>query len=1030
MTNIHKELHFENEICAHLAAHGWLHSADDKGYDRELALFPEDLIWWIQETQPETWNKVKAMHNGSTQKKLLERLVKVLTADGTLSALRHGFKDLSAGRVSLCQFKPATTLNATTIQNYGKVRLRVVQQVHYSTSNNNSIDLVFFVNGIPVATSELKTDFTQSIEDAVKQYKFDRPTKDKVTKKEEPLLTFKRGALVHFAVSTEEVQMTTKLDGVNTRFLPFNLGDNGGKGNPVNPNGFMTAYFWEYVLQRDNFLEILGRFMHLETFDKLDKKTGKKVTKTAMIFPRFHQFNAVSKLIATAKVEGPGHRYLVQHSAGSGKTNTIAWTAHQLSSLHDADNKKVFDSVIVVTDRTVLDSQLQDAIYQFEHKQGLVKCIKSEMGESKSAQLAQALLSNTPIIIVTIQTFPFVIEALAKADMAGKRYAIIADEAHTSQSGAVANKVKNVLSPAEKQELDDGGEIDIEALLEAEMASRAQPKNISYFAFTATPKSKTMELFGRPDGDGKPAPFHLYTMQQAIEEGFILDVLKNYTPYKLAFKIAHGGEDYDSETVDKSKALKSLMKWVRLHPYNIAQKVEVIVEHFKANVSWRLDGKAKAMVVTGSRKEAVRYKAAIDKYIIKKAAEDKAYLGLQAMVAFSGTVIDPETGPGEFTEHNLNPGLNGRDLRDAFDEDDYQVMIVANKFQTGFDQPLLVSMYVDKKLSGVAAVQTLSRLNRTFPGKDVTFVLDFVNDPSEILESFAPYYRAAQLSDVSDPNVIFDLQSKLDGAQIYTDQEIDNLVTVLLKKPTQAAVSRCLQPAQSRFKDGLKTAKANKDTLEIEKLEEFKKNVGSFVRAYDFLSQIINYADTELEKRSMFLRLLQRLLIVDIDDEEIDIEGIELTHYQLRNKGNQTLILANADGTTLYPAILDLGTTKQVQEPEKVYWNEILEKVNKLFEGDQLTDADAIAVFNHVADKMTENPMLQEQATATTEQQFGESPDFKKTMRDAFLVCFENHQSIIQQLLTNDKLKDQFAELLLPHVYGKLTRTPDAGIAS
>ena len=1028
MSNIHKELHFEKEICAQLKAQGWLHSEGDAGYDAEKALFPEDLLWWVQETQPQAWAKIKAMHNGQSEKKLLERVVKVLQADGTLSVVRHGFKDVSSGRISLCQFKPATSLNPATLADYGKVRLRVMQQVHYSLHNRNSIDLVFFVNGIPVATMELKTDFTQTIDDAVKQYKFDRPPKDPVSKAEEPLLAFKRGALVHFAVSTEEVQMTTKLEGPGTTFLPFNLGNNGGKGNPDNPNGFKTEYLWEKVLHRDSFLDIIGRFVHLQRKDSVDKKTGKKLTKLSMIFPRFHQLEGVTKLIAAAKVEGPGNKYLIQHSAGSGKTNTISWTAHQLASLHYAANKKVFDSVIVVTDRTVLDDQLQDAIYQFEHKHGVVACIKSQPGDSKSAQLAQALKDKTPVIIVTIQTFPFVVDALADVTLKGRSYAIIADEAHTSQTGSAAKKVKSILSPAEQAELEDGGDLDIEALLAAEMAARAQPKNISYFAFTATPKSKTMELFGRVGASGKPEPFHVYTMQQAIEEGFILDVLKNYTPYKVAFKIAHNGQDYDSETVNKAEALKSLMNWVRLHPYNIAQKVAVIVEHFKTNVAWRLGGKAKAMVVTSSRKEAVRYKAAIDKYLADKAAQDPSYKALQAMVAFSGQVIDPDTGPGEFTETNMNPGLNGREMREAFGEDDYQVMIVANKYQTGFDQPLLVSMYVDKKLSGVAAVQTLSRLNRTHPGKDVTFVIDFVNKPDEILEAFVPYFKTAALSDVSDPNVIHDLQSKLDATLIYTAQEVDNLLNVYFNKPTQAAISKCLQPAQSRFRDGLKAAIAANDLPEIERLEGFKKDVITFVRIYDFLSQIINYDDSELEKRSIFLKLLSRLLKSSVDLETIDLSDVELTHYQLRSKGLQNIPLTKVDPKALDPAFTDLGTTKPPKNDEEALFAEIIERVNKLFEGDQLTDADAVAVFNHVAGKMLENENLMEQAKANSEQQFGASPDFKKVLEEAVVACFENHQSMTKQILTNDRIRESFAELLLPFVYGKLANSSAAAV--
>ncbi|HPB76913.1 MAG TPA: type I restriction endonuclease, partial [Chromatiaceae bacterium] len=456
-------------------------------------------------------------------------------------------------------------------------------------SNNNCLDLVLFVNGLPVATLELKTDFTQTVQDAIRQYCQDRPPKDPVTRREEPLLAFKRRALVHFAVSTDEVWMTTRLGGQDTRFRPFNQGNDGGQGNPPNPDGYRTAYLWERILDRDTWLDILGRFIHLEQQVE-NRPDGTLAVKQVLIFPRYHQWEGVTLLEAAARAEGPGFCYLVQHSAGSGKTNSIAWLAHRLASLHDAADRKVFDSVIVITDRTLLDAQLQDAIYQFEHKHGVVVRITDERG-AKSAQLVKALSDRAPIIIVTIQTFPFVLDAIRDTvSLKGRRYAVIADEAHSSQTGSAANKLKQVLTAERRAEVEEGEEIDLEDLLAAAMARRVRPESISYFAFTATPKAKTLELFGRPGPDGLPAPFHVYAMQQAIEEGFILDVLKNYTPYKLAFKLAHAGRDYDDEQVAEDQALKSLMRWVRLHPHNIAQKVRIIVEHFRAHVRWRLNG--------------------------------------------------------------------------------------------------------------------------------------------------------------------------------------------------------------------------------------------------------------------------------------------------------------------------------------------------------------------------------------------------------------------------------------------------------
>jgi type I restriction enzyme R subunit len=788
------------------------------------------------------------------------------------------------------------------------VILRVVRQVKYSANqnNDNSIDLVFFVNGIPVATWELKTDFTQSIDDAVKQYREDRPTRDPQTNKDEPLLKFKRGALVHFAVSTAEVEMTTRLAGKSTHFLPFNLGHDDGAGNPPNPNGYRVSYLWERVFERSALLDILGRFVHLAVEEKTDDK-GKKYNVETMIFPRFHQWEAVTSLIEATGQEGSGHRYLIQHSAGSGKSNSIAWLSHQLSSLHAGDDK-VFDSVIVITDCTVLDAQLQDTIYQFEHKHGVVCKIEDKAGaKPKSEQLADALKANTPIIICTLQTFPFAMDAIAKdASAKGKKFAIIADEAHSSQSGGAANKLKAVLTadleavltPERIKEIEDGDDISAEEVMLVSMHGRSQAKNLSYFAFTATPKAKTLEIFGRrpkptdaAGPDNLPEPFHLYSMQQAIEEGFILDVLKNFVTYKMAFRLAHNGKDYSDDDVEKSSALKSLMRWVRLHPYNIAQKIEVVVEHFRANVQWRLEGQAKAMVVVASRTEAVRWKLALDAYIKKKGYKD-----LAALVAFSGDVVDPESGFDSVSERSekLNDGLKGRDIRDAFATESFQVLIVANKFQVGFDQPKLVSMYVDKKLAGVAAVQTLSRLNRTYKGKTDTFVLDFVNEAEEILEAFKPYFRKAELTGVSDPNIIHDLQSKLDEEQIYQSSEVETFVqTYLDPKGTQAQLQAKIAPAVDRFGKRLKAAKEStpKDGAEIDKLALFRKDLGSFIRAYDFLSQIVNFADTDLEKRSIFYKHLLPVLRIDREQSSIDLSAVLMTHYNLRSKGQAQITL-------------------------------------------------------------------------------------------------------------------------------------------
>lgn len=580
--SLHKEISFESEICQHLAAHGWLYAEGDAAnYDRARALFPADVFAWVQATQPQAWEILVKNHGDKAGETLLSRLRAQLDQRGTLDVLRHGIELLGLNQpLMLAQFKPALVINPAILARYAANRLRVVRQVKYSLHNENCIDLVLFLNGIPVATSELKTDFTQSITDAIDQYRFDRHPRPK-GQAAEPLLSFPNGALVHFAVSNSEVHMVTELKGPATRFLPFNQGDDGGKGNPVNPSGgHRTAYLWEQVWARESWLEILGRYL----VNVRDKK--KQIVET--VFPRFHQLDVTRKLLPAVLRDGPGGRYLVQHSAGSGKTNSIAWTAHFLAELHDAIAAKVFDTVLVVSDRNVIDSQLQEALFDFQRQTGVVATITGE-GSSKSAELAEALSGDKKIVVCTIQTFPFALETVRKlAATQGKRFAVIADEAHSSQTGEAAAKLKAVLSPDELKELQDGGEVSTEDILAAQMAARADDRGITFVAFTATPKNKTMELFGtRPDptqpaGPGNlPVPFHVYSMRQAIEEKFILDVLKNYTPYRLAFKLAHEGKDYDEKTVERSAAMKGIMGWVRLHPYNISQKVQIVAEHFR-----------------------------------------------------------------------------------------------------------------------------------------------------------------------------------------------------------------------------------------------------------------------------------------------------------------------------------------------------------------------------------------------------------------------------------------------------------------
>ena len=1024
--SLHQEHHFEAEICQHLAAHGWLHEPGDAAlFDRANGLFLPDLLAWVQATQPESFQRLSKTHGAALPKVLAERVRKSLNERGTLEVLRRGVEMLGLkGPLMLAQFKPALAINPTTQAHYAANRLRVVRQVCHSPNNpKEELDLVLFVNGIAVATAELKSDFTQSVHDAVNQYRFDRHPAPKGGVLE-PLLGFPGGALVHFAVSQSEVMMTTRLAGPATTFLPFNRGNAGGAGNAPNPDGFATAYLWEEVWARESWLDILHRYC-------IGKRDDKKQLK-AVIFPRYHQLDATRRLVAdvleNADQDGTGQRYLIQHSAGSGKTNSIAWTAHFLADLHNAAHKKVFDSVLVVSDRNVLDAQLQEAIFDFERTSGVVATITSEHG-SKSAQLSQALKDGKKVIVCTIQTFPFALSTVQElAATEGKRFAVIADEAHSSQSGEAAAKLKQLLSAQEWADLQDGGEVDTEALLAAQMEARAGAGvaggtgGLTYIAFTATPKAKTLELFGRPGPDGLPMPFHVYSMRQAIEEGFILDVLRNFTSYKLAFKLAHDGKEYDETQVERSTAMKGIMQWVRLHPYNIAQKVQVVVEHYRENVQPLLAGRAKAMVVVASRKEAVRWQKAIRAYITQR------NYALGVLVAFSGEVDDAESYPLPVSETNkdLNPGLKGRDIRDAFNEPEHHLLLVANKFQTGFDQPLLCGMYVDKMLGGIQAVQTLSRLNRAHPGKDTTYILDFVNEAGDILKAFKTYHETAELEAATDPHLVYDLRAKLDATGHYDNFEVDRVAKVDLdpqgtQKQLDAAIAPVADRLLKRYKaaqqarsnavelDDDKGAKTAKDTLDA--LVLFKNDMGAYVRLYAFLSQIFDYGNTDIEKRFLFYKRLIPLLDFGRERDTVDLSKVVLTHHTLKNQGKQPMGLSQ-DGNYKLPPMDAVGSGS-VQEKQQAYLVEIIQKVNGLFEG-ELTDDDQLVYVNGVLKgKLLENQMLMQQAVSNSKEQFANSPDLKDALMHAIMDALDAHTTMSTQALGSERVRDGLKDILL-----------------
>ncbi|WP_244295914.1 type I restriction endonuclease subunit R [Micromonospora orduensis] len=967
----------------------------------------------MKETQQAAYTK--ALKAAGSQAKFLDVLATALDkplehGGGTLNILRGGVQYIGGGRLKMAQFRPETSLNATTNEQYAAMRVRVMRQVHFSTADRRSIDLVFFVNGLPVATVELKTDFTQSLDEAINQY---RKNRHPLTNgRPEPLLTFGHRALVHFAVSNDRAAMTTKLEGEKTQFLPFDMGYESGAGNPPGEGGrSATAYLWERVWEKDAWLNIIGRLMIVETKEEWDVATGASVRRTSMLFPRFHQWEAVTNLVAAVREEGAGHRYLIEHSAGSGKTNTIAWTAHRLARLH-VNDEKVFDSVIVVVDRNVLDGQLQEAIRQIDGSGRIVATISPEDvrkagAKSKSGLLATALGNGELIIAVTVQTFPYALDEIrANKGLKGKRFAVIADEAHSSQSGQISSKLKAVLTAQEVKEIEDGGEVDVEAVLAAEMTERAESENVSYFAFTATPKNKTLELFGRKGPDGQPVEFHLYSMRQAIEEGYILDVLRGYQSYDTALKIAGRAESSDgSEVVEEAAARKGLMRWVKLHPTNISQKVQIIVEHFRANVAHLLEGKAKAMVVTDSRKAAVKYKKAIDAYVAKRAAEDASY-NYRTLVAFSGSVKMAEDeewasdwGPqpskdDEFTEANLNPGA-GSDLAAAFKGTTYKIMLVANKFQTGFDQPLLTAMYVDKKLSGVTAVQTLSRLNRTHrtaggEQKRKTFVIDFVNKPEDIRAAFEPYFTNATLETETDPYIVVHLANKLAQAGIYTPEQVREAAELWVTRKGNNALSAAMSPAKNDFARRYAAAIEADDKVTLNTLDLFRKDVSTYVRLYDFMSQIVNYGDPYMESLSIFLRLLEKVIADASWAAEVDLSDVVLVGVK-HTKATAVDISLTGEGQLKGIGAAGTGTRK---EPKYVALQVVIDKMNDLFGAESFSASQVREFVQGLVQRLLAYPDLVNQAKVNSKKQFMESQDFQAAVSEAVVDNQEAHNTM------------------------------------
>ena len=858
MRGIGKEVHLEDYIVAHFADSGYKEVSYKKGtgyvFDRAASMDVDAMLGFIKESQADEWKNYCKVYPNNPEKAFTQRLESEISNDGLALVLQNGFKDRGCKFV-IAFARPESGLNKTLCEQYGMNRVYVARQFQYSDKNANEIDIVLLLNGLPIVTMELKSiGAGQSVSDAINQYKADRDPREK-------MLSFNRRSLIHFALDTMEAFMTTKLEGKNTLFLPFNQGSNGagnaGKvGNPINKDGkYKTYYLWEDILQKDNLLDLVLKYLHFEK------------DKQRIIFPRFHQFDVVRKLLTDVKKRGTGQNYLIQHSAGSGKSNSIMWLAHRLSSLHNDNNEKIFASVVVVTDRKILDQQLQANIYNFNHKKGVVKKVES------TKDLIDAVNNKIPVIITTLHKFQYILEGVSKNLNA--KFAIIADEAHSSQGSSMSDALKNILRDKpdisldeyENLELkDEASEIDTQDKLVDDVAVSGKMENLSFFAFTATPKAKTLEIFGEKQEDGTFKAFHVYSMQQAVDEGFILDVLRNYTTYKSYYKISKIIEE--DPKMEKNPTVKAVAKFISLHPTNISQKTQIIIEHFRNNTRKKIGGKAKAMLVTASRLHALKYFFEFKDYI-----KSKNYNDLDILVAFSGSLIQDDT---EYTEERLNKTKDGKSIREddlasRFNSDFFNILIVADKYQTGFDEPFLHTMYIDKKITGVKAVQTLSRVNRICNGKNDTFILDFVNDVEDIKASFETYFTSTILSEETDPNIVYNIEKKIQEFNLVEQADVDLFNDIFYSN----------QRPQSKLDNIASNIRNKWALLDEEKMDQFKKLVTNFINIYSFISQIHVIFDKDLHKLYNYFSFVVKYLF-SIKNRELISDKIDLKDFDLQ----------------------------------------------------------------------------------------------------------------------------------------------------
>jgi type I restriction enzyme R subunit len=985
------EKKLEELIEVHLKNHGYLARKTDD-FNRANALDSGLFFQFLEKTQP---TQIKKLYErgGDIKERIVEIFQKNVETRGIIDVFRNGFEYYGT-KLDLAYFKPANTLNPDTVELYNQNILSYIRQLHYSKRDGlKSVDIGLFLNGIPIATVELKSSFSgQYVEDAVEQYRTDRDIN-------EPLFKYKNRAIVHFAVDNDEVRMCTKLMGNKSFFLPFNKGDKNGAGNPENPEGYKTAYLWDDIWKRDSWLEILGKFIQLHVEEK--RINGEKIKTEKLIFPRYHQLDAVRTMIADVKEKGPGHQYLIQHSTGSGKSNTIAWLAHQLSNLHDDNNRLIFDSTVVITDRRVLDAQLQDTIYQIDHKRGVVTRIKGET-VSKSREVASALGRGDKIIITTLQTFPYVLEVIREKkgsiDFTSKNFAVIVDEAHSSQSGRSAAKVKHVLT-YENEDIQDA-----EDVINELMKSQGKLPNLSFFAFTATPKNRTLEQFGVRNEDGEYFPFHLYSMRQAIEEEFILDVLRNYTTYTEYLQLIK--KILDDPEYNKKRAQKAIKQFIDLSPDVLKQKATIMLDHFMSDTIKKIDGKAKAMVVTSSRLHALRYKFIMDHYI-----KEKKY-PIRTLVAFSGALKDEKQYPGkEFTEAKIN-GFGESELPEKFSTPEYQILIVAEKYQTGFDEPLLHTMYVEKELRGVSSVQTLSRLNRIYPGKEDTFVMDFVNSAKDIQKDFQKFYETAFIEHGTDPYRLEQLLLDLDKYGVYSEAEVESFADIFYKPSSNQIetdlpmLNAIIDPAVSNFK-----------RLSDEEKEEFKAIIKTYLNLYSFLTHIVNLGSKKLEIHFSYLKFLGRKLprrgkyiLPNLGDD------LAFEYYKLRKAFEGTIDLKKGELIPQSPISTKPFVPKD--DNEKTTLSELIRKINEMY-GTEFTEQDALWL-KQIQENLVNDPSLQQQAAVNPYDNFREG--FRPRFDDALLESIDDNVELVNTILNNEQLRSDIIEFFGKKMYEQLRR--------